>query len=494
MSNNFLHVNSIELGFLGKNSKTKVSPAKLNYLLANTPNSNIRKFVYETLSRSASTISDQSIAILSELMEKRHQLANLMGHSSYSSKKLQRELVQSPENVLKFLADLHISVKAKAEQELETIKERKKKEEGTDQFDNWDVDYYKKKCMADYNTKSNLEFFSLGSCMKGLNIITSSLFGVCLQVVPHHPSEVWHPSVQKLRLWHETEGLVGYIYLDLFPREKKHTEAAHFIVDLSHSLETELLSEQHEYVTHMGEKYRVPKVALVCQLKNRAEDNKDIVLLEHQEVQTLFHEFGHCLHTMFARTKFQDVSGTRTTTDFVEMPSTFMEYFASNPHVLKQFAHHYKYNYPIPDDLTLPLLEKQAQFSGTSAELQIFFAHLDQTIHGENPPKKDELSDSIKQLQESILTFPDPIARNNYAHISDNSYAASYYSYLYAKVFSSNIWYKYFNADPLNRETGEKFRREVLQWGGSKDGNSIMKHYLKETPNINFYTAHLYNT
>ncbi len=225
----------------------------------------------------------------------------------------------------------------------------------------------------------------------------------------------------------------------------------------------------------------IPRIALVC---NFSFARNDQCLLAHHEAETLFHEFGHCLSALLSRTRFQHVAGTRGALDFVETPSTLMEYFISDHRVVKLFAKHYKTGQEIPEQSLNNLIAARNMFAATETAEQVCYAMFDQLIHGPHPLNKST-TNIFKEIRNKYSLIP--YVDNTYWHASFShlaSYGASYYSYLFCRIFSSNIWAKGFQADPLNRKSGEKYRTQMLHFGGGKDPQTIVNNLLGQAPDL----------
>lgn len=327
------------------------------------------------------------------------------------------------------------------------------------------------------------------------------------------------------------EELLGFIYMDLFPRENKFNHAATFAIQFpkvasrvesssSAIMSSQLLSAGSTSTRLAKGLTRLPRVALVCNFAHRPvtvphEDgnhspetvlplaksttivggkSKTLKLLSHSELETLFHEFGHCLASLLSRTRYQHVAGTRCALDFVETPSTLMEHFVWDYRVLSRFAKHFRTKEPLPPVLLDNCKASKKMFAALDTQLQVCYSLFDQIIHGPQPPSNQESSSA---LQPTMTTASDVLARlqnehsfipfvhgthweTKFGHIV--GYGAGYYSYLYSRLFSSNFWYQCFAADPLNRSTGERYRREILAHGGAKHPMQMVDAMLQGQP------------
>uniref|UniRef100_G3W277 Mitochondrial intermediate peptidase n=1 Tax=Sarcophilus harrisii TaxID=9305 RepID=G3W277_SARHA len=267
---------------------------------------------------------------LEELLSSRDHLAKLVGYSTFAHRALQGTIAKSPEIVTEFLEKLSEKLSERTIKDFEMMKEMKMKlNPQNSTLMPWDHPYYSGAIRAErYNIEPTLycPYFSLGACMEGLNLLFHQLLGISFYVEQPEKGEVWYEDVRKLAVVHETEGLLGYIYCDFFQRADKPHQDCHFTIRGGR------LKENGEY--------QLPVVVLMLNLPHST--NNVPPLLTPGMLENLFHEMGHAMHSMLGRTRYQHVTGTRCPTDFAEVPSILMEYFASDYRVVNQFAKHYQ--------------------------------------------------------------------------------------------------------------------------------------------------------
>ncbi|WVY99314.1 hypothetical protein V8G54_025384 [Vigna mungo] len=218
-------------------------------------------------------------------------------------------------------------------------------------------------------------------------------------------------------------------------------------------------------------------VALVCNFPG--SQNPSSVRLNHWEVETLFHEFGHALHSLLSRTDYQHFSGTRAVLDFAEIPSNLFEYYAWDYRVLRKFARHYSTGEEIPQKLVESMQGARDMFAATELQRQIFYALVDQTLFGEQPLLHGDISSVVAELKRE---------HTNYGHVEGThwetrfshllNYGAGYYSYLYAKCFAATIWKKLCEEDPLSSTTGFALRTKFLQHGGAREPDALLNDLM----------------
>ncbi|GFP88278.1 probable mitochondrial intermediate peptidase mitochondrial [Phtheirospermum japonicum] len=301
---------------LDSNSKERglrvlTEPNTLCSILQLAPDAEVRKLAYIR----GNSSPPANLVVLDKLLSARHEFSEIMGFKSYAELTLKENMASSPEVVLSFLHDMSKMVRPKAEEEFKKILDFKRARGGQSVTDlePWDEPYFTRLMKAsahnlDYSVVSS--YFSLPQCIEGLKVLAGSLFGVKFHEIPLGPGESWHPDVLKLSLYHPDEGDLGCFYLDLKSRKDKHPICAHFAIKGGRRIsDTE---------------YQLPIVALVCNF-SRSSRTSQSVLLHHSDVETLFHEFGHALHSLLSRTDYQHFSGTRVALDFAETPSNLFE-------------------------------------------------------------------------------------------------------------------------------------------------------------------------
>ncbi|XP_075256892.1 mitochondrial intermediate peptidase-like [Convolutriloba macropyga] len=415
--------------------------------------------------------------LLESLILKRHRLAELCGFAHYSHKVSQHSAIGSSENVSLFLETLNrklINFSSQEFRQMKLVKDQTEKK--SDDFWPWDVQYYLKQTRP-FLHKSHQQYFSLPTCMEGLNTLCSSVFGILLEIEPTLSGEVWHPTVQKLAVKDiRSSELLGFIFCDFFARDSKPRSDCHFTIRGGKRLRN-------------GE-YQVPIVALLCNFTT-PENPADKVLLGIGQVENLFHEMGHALHSMVARTRFQHVSGTRCVTDFAEVPSNLLEFFTHDDRVLRTIAKHHETGQQIPDDL-LEDLQMHRKF-GSAAEMQhqLLLATYDHKLHSELMFDDPKLS--YKRL--SFDYYPNVDVESTSAfHLRFGhlvGYGAKYYTYLYCKAIATKIWIDLFHHNPFSEQSGADYKNKLLVHGGGRDPGRILESLLGANPSIDSLTDSL---
>ncbi|CDK24765.1 unnamed protein product [Kuraishia capsulata CBS 1993] len=461
-------------------------------ILRTCSNDDVRREVWSALHQSPK----QQLHLLDTMLKYRGILARLMGKSGYSEYQLTEKMAKTPENVMSFLQNLMNEIRDDVMRELRTLQQGRTPVEGISDEEilnlvkPWDRDYLAMLYMTRHrhkNTEDISAYLSLGTVVKGLSDLFESIYGISLRPASSGPGETWSPDVRKFSVYCETEGKIGVIYLDLFYRETKTMNPAHFTVCCSRKIYPEELESEDPFrlkletimssSSESGDRFQLPVISVVCNFLSDRSNRKTLLTLS--QVQTLFHEMGHAMHSMLGRTNLHNVSGTRCVTDFVELPSILMEHFAKDPRVLTRFARHHETGEPLP----LGLLES---FQGDNDFLkncevfgQIKMALLDQVLHSDAVFAAD--FDSAKMyhhLEAQLRVFADTKSNwpGKFGHLV--SYGSVYYSYLFDRAIASKIWDHLFAEDPLSRANGDKFRDSVLKWGGSKGAWELLADVL----------------
>ncbi|KAJ7446469.1 mitochondrial intermediate peptidase [Mycena galericulata] len=427
----------------------------------------------------------EQINVLDTLLRSRAELAQLVGKSSFAQMALDDKMAKSPGHVGHFLDALMDHTRPAARSALRALSMRKQAHLNTQPFpiiQAWDRDFY---CPPEPPAPPiALPPLTLGIVFMGLSRLLRHLYGVSLRPVGVTSGEVWHPDVTKLEVVDEEKGVIGWVYADLFARRGKASGAAHYTVRCSRRTDNDDESGDHidsgteESVTLSREfeavkrhklpgqdgVYQLPLVVLICEF-TRPTLAQGATVLQWHEVMTLYHEMGHAMHSMIGRTEYQNVSGTRCATDFVELPSILMEHFLSSPTVLSLF------DAESTSGVRQSGNHHEDPCHSIDTYSQILLAAIDQIYH--SPTVLDPSFDSTAELAKLHNTrglipyVPGTSFQTHFGHLV--GYAATYYSYLFDRAIASRVWRNVFTKDPLNRETGEKYKREVLSYGGGKD-------------------------
>ncbi|KAF9188863.1 Mitochondrial intermediate peptidase [Haplosporangium sp. Z 767] len=442
----------------------------------------------------ASMAEDKSkVAVLDDMLKTRYDLAQLVGLPSYGHMFLSDKMVKNPENVSAFLDTLRKSQQAEVEGELMMLQKAKRvhTKNKDAQLEAWDRDFYVRLVSSKTNTMphgdSISSYFSVGTTMDGLSKLFSKLYGIKFVPGTVLPGEVWHDEVQKLDVVDEREGLIGTIYCDFYGRHGKHLNAAHYTVRCSRRVDDD--DEEHDIAEGMAlnegielamadpgvrmtgkeGRYQLPLAVLSCGFTRPAGSKP--TLLNWVEVETLFHEMGHAMHSMIGRADYHNVSGTRCPIDFVEIPSILMEHFLADPAVLGLFATHHQTGAPLPAGLLMAHQANRSTFQAIELHSQMSMAMLDQayysTLVGDPSFNSTKTLEDLQRATGIVAPVPGTAWQTGFGHLY--GYGAGYYSYLFGRTVTGQIWDKVFRSSPTSRSAGERLREHVLKWGGGKD-------------------------
>mmetsp|Transcript_7942 Transcript_7942/g.35263 ORF Transcript_7942/g.35263 Transcript_7942/m.35263 type:complete len:584 (-) Transcript_7942:101-1852(-) len=445
-------------------------PSAVSTVMQWVSNPTVRRKIYEA------SVCHPNTEVLKQLLNVREELASALSFENYLSISLRDRA--STESPMRFLESLAKEVEKKARQEVRILKSLKSEAEGAGSGVHiypWDRSYYmaqaKAKLSEPLDGSSLCEYFSLSSCVEGMGMLVKSLFGIDLLECEASENELWHPDVKKMQMRHETEGVLGYIYLDLYPRAGKYNHAAQFTIRCGRD-------------QGPGVDYQKPVVALVCNFTNAS--GSDPVLLSHGEAETLFHEFGHACHSLLSRTKFQHLSGTRGPVDFVEIPSHLFEHFIWDHRVLSKFARSVYTGRAISQNEIDRFQRDSSMFSGMDIQQQILLSAFDLELHTKPSSSNwtQVYSDLFKKFA-CITPATNVPWETTFGHVV--GYGAGYYSYLYAKVIASEIWQALFQKDPTSRASGDRLRSDFLIYGGSRDPKELITSLVGQDMSVRSY-------
>ena len=491
------------------------------HVLNSAQDESVRKEIYIA----SRTAADEEVKLLEQLVVTRAKVAKLSGFDSYARMALSDKMAQTPEAVSKFLDALAADNKSYVKAELADLIKLKQSStsNGTDSdtINAWDREYYRSRMLLKLNkptrtTESLSSFFSLGTVMQGLSRLFSALYGVRLQPVEPIPGETWSSDVRRLDVLDENDTRLAVLYCDLFARDGKAPNPAHFTLRCSRLITAaeieENASQQHELLDRNsvpidplalandgmattplsdGSAYQLPTIALICDFPS-PRSSKTPPLLPVSSLVTLFHEMGHAIHSILGRTKLQNVSGTRCATDFAELPSILMEHLATNPAVLSLCARHWQTDALLPQDKAAQIQQRAlaastAKEAASDTEWQIILSLLDQAYHSPLAAQDDFSSDAIAhdiyRRYSSVAEPQETRWQGFFGHLV--SYGGSYYSYLFDRAIAARVWEKVFSGgrgnEAVTRENGERFKAEVLSWGGSREPWRCVAGLLKDS-------------
>ena len=418
--------------------------------------------------------------IMEQLLALRHEKAQLLGFNNYAEYSLATKMARSTDDVVKFLEDLADKSWRQARQDLAELKEYAAKEHGLHDLQAWDIGYYSEKMRQHYYQLSQEEvkaYFPDSKVVPGLFAIVERLYG--LQISEIKDFDTWHPDVRFYQIVDKDGALRGRFFLDLYARAKKRGGA--WMDDCVCRKKT---SDGH---------LQTPVAYLTCNFT--PPTGNDPALLTHDEVETLFHEFGHGLHHMLTRIDHLGVSGINGVEwDAVELPSQFMENWCWDKEALGLISGHYQTGEPLPDALYAKMLAAKNFQAGMMMVRQLEFSLFDFKIHQHyDPDKGGRIYPTLQQVREYVAVVKPPAFNrfaHSFSHIFAGGYAAGYYSYKWAEVLSADAFSLFEEKGIFDRATGESFLHNILEQGGSSDAMTLFKNFRGREPNIDALLRH----
>lgn len=411
--------------------------------------------------------------IIAEILVLREQKSQLLGFDNFAQYAISKNMAQTPENVYKLLMDLWKPSLAKATQEASELQAIMNKSGVKGELQSWDWWYYTDKLRKekfDLDENELRPYFSLEQVKKGAFELAGRLYGLKFEKRTDLP--VYHKDVETYEIL-EADGKthVGIFYVDYFPRSSKRGGA---------------WMEAYRKQSGTGEDFVAPVVVNVCNFTKPTADAPSLLSID--EVETLFHEFGHALHGFLSNVEYQSISGTSVKRDFVELPSQIMENWALQPEMLELYAFHYKTGELIPKDL-IEKLQKSSQFNQGFVTTEYLAASLLDMAYHTAPKAEDVDMNTFEQNTMDELGLIDAIIpryRTNYfSHaFSSEGYAAGYYVYIWAAVLDSDAFEAFAEQGIFNRELGQSLRDNIISRGGSEDPMTLFVNFRGQEPSI----------
>ena len=423
----------------------------------------LRREIYEA---STTRASDQgpnagqwdNTALMAEILALRHEKAGLLGFGNYAELSLAKKMARASAEVVEFLTALVLRAKPVAERELQELKTFAAEHHGVDSLEAWDIAYYSEKLRQHRHAITQEElrpYFPIEQVLAGLFEVARRLFDI--RIEPVADVDVWNPSVRFYAIHDRQGALRGEFYLDLYSRPHKRGGA---------------WMDECAVRRCTGDVLQTPVAFLTCNFTPPVGDAP--ALLTHEEVSTLFHEFGHGLHHMLTLVDFPRVAGINGVEwDAVELPSQMLENWCWEPEALQLLSGHWQTGEPLP----APMLDKMRAVKNFQAGLkmirQLEFALFDFRLHLEfDPDRGPRIQETLARVRREVAVVHPP-AFNRFAHafshVFSGGYAAGYYSYLWAEVLSSDAFSKFEEHGVFDPDTGREFMSCVLEQGGSLD-------------------------
>jgi oligopeptidase A len=417
--------------------------------------------------------------LMEQIMSLRHEAAQLLDFGNYAERSLETKMAESPQHVLDFLNDLAARSKPVAEKELEAVREFARAEHGLEDLQAWDIPYYSEKLRQQQYAISQEElkpYFPQPQVVSGLFGIVERLYGLSITEV--EGIDIWHGDVRFFRIHDAAGDLRGEFYLDLYARPHKRGGA----------WMDECISRRRDAAGT-----QTPVAYLTCNFSPPIGD--DPALFTHDEVITLFHEFGHGLHHMLTRIDYAGVSGiSGVAWDAVELPSQFMENWCWEREALDLIAGHYRSGEKIPQELYRRMMQAKNFQSAMQMVRQLEFALFDFRLHHEyDPAVGARVHEVLNEVRQQVSVVQPPAFNrfeNGFTHIFSGGYAAGYYSYKWAEVLSADAFSAFEEAGIFDRETGNRFLSSILEQGGSREPMELFVEFRGREPTIDALLRH----
>ena len=439
----------------------------------------LREELYRAFSTRAAEFGDgkyDNTPLINEILELRREEAVLLGFENFAEESLATKMADTPANVIAFLRDLASRAKPYAERDMAELKAFATDRLGIKDFAPWDQAYAAEKLREDrysYSDQTVKQYFTEPTVFAGLFKLVETLYGIDIR---QSEASTWHDDVKYFEVFKNGKQIAAF-YADLYAREGKRS-GAWMDSDRTRSV--------------IDGKLELPVAYLVCNFAPGLEGRP--ATMTHDEVTTLFHEFGHCLHHLLTAQTEAAVSGINGVEwDAVELPSQFMENFAWEWDVVESITCHVETGESLPRELFDKMLAAKNFESGMACVRQVEFALFDMLLHTDFDPRKEDFQALLRAVREEVaVSFPPAYNRfpQSFSHIFAGGYAAGYYSYKWAEVLSADAFSAFEESGILNPQTGEKFLEELLSRGSSRDAMENFMAFRGRRPSIDALLRH----
>jgi oligopeptidase A len=421
--------------------------------------------------------------LMGEILALRHELAQLLGFENYAERSLATKMAPSTQKVTAFLRDLADRSLGMAQEELSALKQFAKDELGIDELQPWDITYASEKLRQHRYAISQEDlkpYFPEAQVVSGMFEVVNKLYG--LQINELNNVDTWHDDVRVFEIFDRDGNARGRFYLDLYARENKRGGA----------WMDECISRR-EIKNETATDMQLPVAYLTCNFS--APIGNKPALFTHNEVTTLFHEFGHGLHHMLTQINTLAVSGiSGVPWDAVELPSQFLENWCWESQAVNLIARHFETGEQLPDALFDKMIAAKNFQAGMQMVRQLEFSLFDFRIHAEYDPEKGaRVQEILNEVRAEVAVIKPPEYhrfQNSFSHIFAGGYAAGYYSYKWAEVLSSDAFSKFEETGIFNRDTGLEFLNAVLEQGGSREPMDLFIEFRGREPEIDALLRH----
>ena len=449
----------------------------------------LREQVYRAFISRASDEKFDNKPAIEQILQLRQAEAELLGYGSYAEASLTAKMAPSVEAVERLLEELRSASFDAAKQELAELRDFAAFKGETAELQHWDITFWSERLREekfDFNAEELRPYFPLDQVLTGLFDLSKRIFGVTITSTDGE-APVWHPDVRYFQVADESGKAIAHFYLDAYSRPAEKRGGAWMDDCVSRAK----LSKSS------GSEVRLPVAYLVCNQTPPVDDKPS--LMTFNEVETLFHEFGHGLHHMLTRVDYAKAAGTRNVEwDAVELPSQFMENWCYDRPTLLSLGKHYQTGEPLPEHYYQKLLAARTFMSGSVMLRQIHFSWVDLELHHRYRAGQGETAATVRHRLAKTTTVMPPLPEDDFLcafnHIFAGGYAAGYYSYKWAEVLSADAFAAFEEAgldDPQAiAQVGQRYRETVLALGGSKHPMEVFKSFRGREPNTTALLRH----
>lgn len=419
-------------------------------------------------------------AIIEEILKKRTELAKLLDFKNYAEYSLAKKMAKKTDEVMKFLEDLSTHTKPYGEEEMAELKEFARDSYQIEEIKPWDLAYLSEKqrqARYELSLEELRAYFPIDSVLEGLFAIASKLFSI--QIQENKDFERWHPSVRLFNVLESSGEIQGQFFLDLYQRDNKRSGA--------------WCGTCRDRIQWPNGELQLPVAYVVTNFANSVDSKP--ALLQHNDVITLFHEFGHCLNHVLTKIDYASISGFNGVSwDAVECPSQLMENWCFEEEALKLYSKNYETGESLPSSHIQKLKASKNYQSALQMLRQLEFALFDFKIHLDPSIKTRQsvqnVLDSIRNQISVVPQFAKNRFQNSFTHIFAGSYAAGYYSYKWAEVLSSDVFESFEEEGIFNSKTGSRFKKAVLEQGGAKEAMELFVEFKGRRPDSKAMLRH----
>lgn len=417
--------------------------------------------------------------LMEQLLALRHEAAQLLGFANYAERSIETKMAQSTDQVMQFLTDLAERSLPKAREDLDAVRNFAREQHNADNLESWDISYYSEKLRQHQYAISQEElkpYFPETRVLPGMFAVVQRLYGLEIREVPG--IDTWHPSVRFYEIHDAAGQLRGQFYLDLYARPHKRGGA----------WMDDCIARR---MTASGP--QTPVAYLTCNFSPPI--GNDPALFTHDEMITLFHEFGHGLHHMLTQVDYAGVSGiSGVAWDAVELPSQFMENWCWEREALDLIAGHYQTGEPLPQQLYERMQAARNFQSAMQMVRQLEFSMFDFRIHRDfDPAKGGRVYEILDEVRQQVAVMKPPSFNrfpHSFSHIFAGGYGAGYYSYKWAEVLSADAFSAFEEAGIFDHETGKRFLTAILERGGSREPMELFIDFRGREPTIDALLRH----